>query len=167
MPDPKLALLNTYEVHQDGVTHHLVCFLDPVLAGSRGIDPRSILGSFTPGEGGTFDLQAFRLNPEFVAAFTQYMNEAATLSPQLLCEAANYPSGWLYIIDPRFPDDSPEADPPASEVVGCFAVDDAGQIVPKSFQYNKNHAWFDPETGVSDLLSDRQFYDWLHPSPGR
>ena len=91
MPDPKLALLNTYEVHQDGVTHNLVCFLDPVLAGSRGIDPRSIIGSFTPGADGTFDLQTFRLNPEFVAAFTQYMNEAATLSPELLREAAGLP----------------------------------------------------------------------------
>ena len=75
MPQSNLSLLNVFQVVVDGVHHHLVCFLDPVLAGTRGIDARSIVGEFTPGPDGAFDLATFQPNPEFIAAFTQYMNE--------------------------------------------------------------------------------------------
>ena len=58
-------------------------------------------------------------------------------------------------------------EPPASDVVGGFDVDHDGRIVPGSFEYNAHHAWFDPDSGPSGLLADRQFYDWLHPMGDR
>ena len=48
--------------------------------------------------------------------------------------------------------------------MGCFAVDGSGQIVPNSFMYNENHRWLEPASGVSGVLEDRRFYDWLHAS---
>ena len=51
MPDPQaLPLLNVFEVadEPDGVTRHLLAFIEPVLAGSSGIDARSIVGEITP-----------------------------------------------------------------------------------------------------------------------
>ncbi len=50
-------------------------------------------------------------------------------------------------------------------MLGAFAVDESGQIVPGSFQYNRNHVFFDQQSGVSGVLSDREFYDWLHEMP--
>ena len=47
-------------------------------------------------------------------------------------------------------------------MIGGFAIDEAGQIVPGSFQYNPAHLWFNPETGSSSILVNRKFYDWLH-----
>jgi len=36
-PRPSLSLLNVYEVERDGRIHHLLGFIDPVLAGARGM----------------------------------------------------------------------------------------------------------------------------------
>lgn len=162
MSEPDLALLNVYEVQADGATHHIVCFLDAVLAGARGIDARAVVGEFTPGPDGGFDPDTFQLNPDFVEVFTQYMNEEPGRSEQVAQEAAANPSAWLYVLDPRH-EPSAATDPPASDVLGCFAVDDHGQVVPNSFQYNREHVLFDPAHGVSGILFDRRFYDWLHP----
>ena len=46
--------------------------------------------------------------------------------------------------------------------VAYFLRDEAGQIVPGSFQYNKNHTLFDRTHGISGILRDQQFYKWLH-----
>ena len=167
MPESELSLLNVYEVEVDGGTRHLVGFLDPVLAGSRGIDSRAMIGEFTPGPDGEFDHESFRVNPEFVAALTDYMNGAPSRTPEIIAQARSIPSDWLYVVDPRDATD-PDEDPPLAEVLGCYAVDADGQIVPNSFQYNRNHLWFNPDSGVSGLLSDRRFYDWMHamPRPG-
>lgn len=164
MTTPGLPLLNVFEVEADGARRHLVCFLDTVLAGVRGIDVRSVVGEFVPGPEGGFDPGTFRVNPDFVEAFTRYMNEEAARSPEVVDQARSHPGEWLYIVDPRHRGPS-DSDPPAADVVGCFAVDGSGQVAPGSFQYNTNHAWIDPARGVSGLLSDRRFYDWLHPSP--
>jgi hypothetical protein len=162
MADPNLPLLNVYEVDMDGAHRHLVCFLDPVLAGVVGISSRAVVGQFVPGPDESFDPETFELNPEFVEVFSQYMNDAAASSPEVVQEARDRPSGWLYLLDPRYTDDS-DAAPPPGDLLGCFAVDDTGHVVPGSFQYNSNHLWFDPARGVSGVLSDRRFYDWLHP----
>jgi hypothetical protein len=158
-----LPLLNVFEVTDDkGVLRHLLAFIEPVLAGSNGIDPRSIVGEITPTETG-YDPSSLKLNPEFIEAFTAYMNEVQAGSPEITNQARTLPSGWVYIIDPRNTDDDEEIDPPSTDLVGAFAVDDIGQVVPQSFQYNANHALIDQERGVTGLFSDRHFYDWLHP----
>ena len=159
-----LSLLNVFEVVEDGAHRHLICFLDPILAGAKGIDPRSVIGEFTPTHEGEFDPDSFTLNTAFLEAFTGYMNEEATHSPGLVRDAREHASGWLYILDPRHTLTGGD-EPPASELLGCFAVDDSGQIVPRSFLYNENHVLFDPATGLSGVFSDRRFYDWLHPKP--
>ena len=98
---------------------------------------------------------------EFLAAFTDFMNGEPCQSAEVVAQALTVPSDWLYILDPR--NDSPDdTDPPTPDVVGCYAVDEAGQIVPNSFQYNREHRWFCPEGGTSGLLNDRRFYDWLN-----
>jgi hypothetical protein len=161
-----LPLLNVYEIVQDGVTRHLICFLDPILAGARGIEDHMVLGDFQPGPDGGFTPETFRLNPAFVETFTTYMNEVPIHSPAIVAEAALHRSEWLYVLDPRRTSDD-DGEPPASDLIGCYAVDDSSQIVPGSFQYNANHRWFDDESGVSGVLSDRKFYDWMHPAPER
>jgi hypothetical protein len=161
MSDSSLSLLNVFEVERDGAMHHLVCFLDPVLAGARGIDGRAVIGEFTPAPNGDFDHESFQVNPEFIAAFEQFMNEEAARSSELANQARNHPGGRLYIVDARHPGD-PRDDLPTSEVAGSFTVEETGQIVPGSFQYNHDHVWFHPDTGSSSLLANRQFYDWLH-----
>jgi hypothetical protein len=166
MIDHSLSLLNVYEVDVDGATRHVVCFLDPVLAGAVGIDERSVVGEFTPGPDGRFDPATFRANPGFVEAFEQFMNDEASRAPEVVAQARAGAGSWLYLIDPRSRT-GPEAEPPASDVVGGFAVDGEGRIVPGSFRYNAHHAWFDPDSGASGLLADRQFYDWLHPMGNR
>ena len=160
--DRPLPLLNVFEVTDDqGILRHLLAFIEPVLAGSNGIDTRSIVGEVTPTGEGTFDPSSLKLNPEFIEGFTGYMNEVQAASPEIVDQARDLPSGWVYIIDPRNVDESGE-DPPPSDLVGAFAVDDIGQVVPKSFQYNANHVLIDQERGMSGLFSDRRFYDWLH-----
>lgn len=166
MPKTELPLVNVFEVDSGGVHHHLICFLDVILAGSRGIDARSVIGQFTPTREGAFDLETFQVNPNFIEVFVQYMNEVASLAPEIIREAANRSSDWLYLLDPRTPGEFSE-DPRASDLIGCFAVDETGQIVPRSFQYNREHRWFDPLRGVSGALSDRAFYGWLHPLSNR
>ncbi len=105
---------------------------------------------------------SLKLNPEFIEAFTDYMNDVQSVTPGIVEQARNLPSGWVYIIDPRHVE-VPGVDPPPTDLVGAFAVNDIGQVVPKSFQYNANHALIDQERGMTGLFSDRQFYDWLHP----
>jgi hypothetical protein len=155
--------LNVFEVHDDqGRLRHLLAFIEPVLAGSNGIDSRSIVGEITPIEEGGYDPRSLKLNPEFLEAFTQYMNDVQANTPEIAQQAETLPSGWLYIIDPRN-HDAEGIDPPPTDVVGAFAVDEAGQVVPRSFQYNANHALIDQDRGMTGLFSDRRFYDWLHP----
>ena len=156
-----LSLLNLYEIDDDGSTRHIVCLLEPVRAGAVGIDARTIVGGYDPGPDRGFDLQSFRPNPGFAAAFTDYMNAVASHAPELIAQAAAQPGLWLYLVDPRAPD--PAGEVPPGDVVGCFAVDETGQIAPNSFQYNANHLWFDPDAGPSGILSDRRFYEWLNP----
>jgi hypothetical protein len=166
MSRPELSLLNVYEVETNGVHRHLVCFLDVVLAGAVGIDSRSVVGQFDPKPDGGLDSRTFQANPLFIEVFAQYMNERAALSPEIVREASGRASEWLYVLDPRSAGRSTE-ESSASDLIGCFAVDETGQIVPRSFQYNREHAWFDHDRGVSGVLSDRAFYDWLHPMPDR
>ena len=165
MPDANdpLPLLNVYEVADDqGGTRHLLSFIEPVRAGSAGIDQRSIVGEITPTDDGGYDPRSLKLNPEFIEAFVDYMNQVQANTPGIVEQAHALPSGWVYIIDPRYVDE-PGVDPPPTDLVGAFAVDDIGQVVPNSFQYNANHALIDQDRGMTGLFSDRQFYDWLHP----
>ncbi len=157
------GLLNIFEVELNGTPRHLVCFLEPSLAGHKGIDERSIVGEFTPGEDHDFNLETFELNPAFVDAFTGYMNAVAIQSPGMNEEATRHASGWLYVLDPRF-GETGKSEPEPLDLLGGFVVDDGGRIVPDSFVYNEKHQWFSPDEGVSGVLSDRQFYDWLHAS---
>jgi hypothetical protein len=166
MSRTELSLLNVFEVETNGVNRHLICFLDVVLAGAVGIDSRSVVGQFDPRPDGGFDSRTFQVNPLFIEVFVQYMNERAALSPEVVREASDRASEWLYLLDPRSAGRS-TGESPASDLIGCFAVDDTGQIVPRSFQYNREHAWFDPVRGVSGVLADRGFYDWLHPVTDR
>ena len=152
-----MQLLNVYEVETPDGRASLLCFLDPVLAGARGIDPRAVVGPYDD----EFDPDRFQVNAAFVEAFTGYMNEEAAESTEVVEGAKSLASGWLYVIDPRdFGND--DAEPPTSNVLGAFAVDDTGQIVPGSFQYNGKHALFDRLRGPSGILFDRRFYSWLH-----
>ncbi len=156
-----LALLNIYEVESEHGPASLLCFLDPVLAGAKGIERRSIVGEYVAGADGEFDPDSFRVNPGFVEALTGYMNDEASGSSGIIEQSRGVTSGWLYILDPR--DRTPGGtEPDTANVLGAFAVDDSGQVVPGSFQYNANHAMFHRDHGTSGLLFDRSFYDWLH-----
>jgi hypothetical protein len=154
-------LINVFEVEREGAIQHLIGFIDPVLAGARGIDGRAIVGEFTPGADGGFDARTFRANPSFIASFEQFMNAVAAGSAELMNEAGKHPGGRLNIVDARHRG-QPYGDPPAAELIGRFAIDDAGRIVNGSFRHNPDHVWFHPETGPSSILMNRQFYDWLH-----
>jgi len=167
MTTPELSLVNVFVVESEGAQHHLVCFLDTVLAGVKGIPSNCIIGEYHPTPSGEFDQESFLLNPAFIEALAQYMNEEVATAPQIASEAAEKPSEWLYLLDPRCHQVDPEVAPLPGELLGCFAVDAEGQIVPKSFQYNENHVWFSPTSGTSGVLSDRSFYDWLHPLKDR
>ena len=161
-----LALLNVFQVEIEGVLRHFICFLDPILAGAKGIPGPSVIGEYQPKADGSFDLASFELNPEFVENYIRYMNDVAIRAPDLVAEAKQHASGLLYVLDPRY-ELAAGVEPPATELIGCYAVDESGQIVPASFQYNENHAWFAPESGTSGVLHDRRFYDWLHALPER
>jgi hypothetical protein len=165
MADP-LSLINVFEVERDGAIQHLIGFIDPVLAGARGIDARAILGEFTPGADGGFDARTFRANPQFNAGFEQFMNEVAARSDELMNEARKHPGGRLNIVDGRHRG-APYGDPPTAELIGRFTIDEAGGIIPGSFRHNPDHLWFHLETGTSSILLNRQFYDWLHGHPAR
>lgn len=160
--DRDLPLLNLFEVETEEGRKHLIGFLDPVRAGAEGLAPRSIVGGFTPNPQGDFDPESFGLNPDFLAAFVDFMNDEPSRSDEVRGRAGQIRSGWLYVLDPR--NDTPDdQDPPKSDIVGCYAVDDTGQVVPNSFQYNAEHRWFCPDAGTSGLLEDRRFFDWLNP----
>jgi hypothetical protein len=163
MEEQALSLLNVFDVVVDGRTRHVLCFLDPVLAGVRGIDPRWTIGDIAPGPDGQFDAARFTLNAAFTASVTRYMNDEASRAPELQAQAAERPSQRLHVLDSRYRGGADDA--PASEVLGGFAVDDTGRIAPGSFQYNAQHVWFEPTYGVSGLLRDRRFYGWLHGEP--
>jgi hypothetical protein len=160
--ESELSLLNIYEVETDEGTKHLVGFQDPVLAGSVGLASHAMIGEFRPDPDGEFDPDSFTVNPEFVEAVTQYMNAVPVEAPALVEGARQIPGERLYVVDPR--NDTPmDEDPPAEDVLGWYEVDDAGQVVPDSFEYNGEHLWFSTRSGVSGLLEDRNFYRFLHP----
>jgi hypothetical protein len=167
MSGEPLGLLNIFEVDEGARKRHLVCFLEPVMAGSQGIEGRCVVGEFTPDGGGEFDVETFAVNPEFLEAFTEYMNAEAIHEPGLIAQARQQESGgWLFLVDPRV-ELEPNVEPPATELIGCFAIDDAGAIISESFRYNEQHVLFNTQTGISGMLQDRRFYDWLHPVDGR
>jgi len=158
-----LSLLNVFDVDSDDGLRRLIAFVDPVRAGAEGISTRTIVGEIDARGDGNFDTTKFVPNTEFLAAIVDFMNSEPSRSNEVVEQAKTIPSHWLYVIDPR--NASPEdTDPPASDVIGCYAVDDAGQIVPNSFQYNSEHRLFCPEVGPSGLLDDRRFFEWLNPS---
>jgi hypothetical protein len=162
MDDVSYDLLNLYEIDEAEGTKHYVCFLDPVLAGARGIDWRSVVGEFDPRPDGDFDPATFRLNPDFVAAFAAYMNGPVLASDDVRQQAQANPDGFLHLLDPRCEEPDGEGEPPVGDLLGGFAIDEAGQPVPDSFRYNPDHIMFDPQTGPSGILVDRKFYHWLH-----
>ena len=157
------SCLNVFEIVTEGVHRHLICFLRSDRAQEAGIDPRGVVGEFTPGEGEEFDPKTFVLNTEFINALTSYMNEEAIKNPGMEEEGRKNVGGWLYLLDPRFPQEEGKEPEPA-DILGGFAVSDEGEIVPDSFYYNEEHVWFDAVNGVSGVLSDRRFYDWLYRS---
>ncbi|HEV3121697.1 MAG TPA: hypothetical protein VGY53_07335 [Isosphaeraceae bacterium] len=162
MPRAPLPLLNVFEVNWEGRNRHVICFLETVLAGSVGIDDRSVIGEFTPQSDGQFNLESFRPNPGFVEAFTAYMNAEAIRTPELVSLGRSHPGAQLAILDPRCPESGVD-DVPACEILGHLDVDAQGQLVPASFRYNPEHQWFSESWGTSGLLSDLKFYEWLHP----
>ena len=162
-----IPFLHVYEVGGDaesGVApDSLLCFLDPMLAGARGIEPRSIVARLNPAIPGGIDPDSLVPNPAFVEAITGYMNSVAATSPRIVAQAATTVSDWLYVLDPLAVEETSEdSEPSTRELLGAFAVDDSGQVVPKSFQYNSRHALFDRDRGPSGLFIDRAFYNWLH-----
>ena len=155
-------IVNVYEVEVDGVKRHLICFLDPEHAKEIGIDLKAVVGEFTPGPEGDFDPETFAVNSEFIHSLTDYMNVQASVVPSLVEEAKRNAGGWLYLLDPRFTP-ATGTEPPSSELIGGYTVDQTGTIVDDSFRYNDKHTWFDKTHGVSGVLADRRFYVWLHP----
>ncbi len=159
-----LPLLNVFEVPDDqGGIRHLLAFVEPDRANSVGIDSRSIVGEVTPTEADGYDPRSLKINGEFIEAITDYMNDVQAVEPLIVGQAKVQPSGWVYVIDPRNLQE-PGVEPAPADLVGAFAVDDTGRIVPRSFQYNVVHTLIDPERGMTSLFSDRKFYDWMHPS---
>jgi hypothetical protein len=164
MSEDSLSLLNIYEIDEEFGTRYFVCFLESVMAGAIGIPTRSIVGEFTPDKDNEFDSETFERNEEFIQAFVQYMNREGINAPELIAQARAEPGGFLYLVDPRHPlDETGEEEPPTEQLIGRFLVDDQGRITPDSFEYNSDHILFDPQSGVSGMLHDRRFYDWLHP----
>jgi hypothetical protein len=160
-PERPAPIVNIFEVKLEGEPAHLVCFLEHALADKVGIDPRSIIGEFEPRPNHEFDPETFQLNPDFLEVFTDYMNLQAARDPELIEQARTNGGRWLFVLDPRY-EGSTETEPPMSELLGAYAIDEAGAIVPDSFRYNDNHEWFGAAHGISGVLSDRRFYDWLH-----
>ena len=154
-------LLNIFEIETPEGPQYLVCFLEPMLAGSRGIEGKAVIGEFTPGPDGDFDPYTFRLNREFTNSISGFMNEHALESDSLQQQAQASPGAELYLVDPRF--DGSDGEPSPGDLLGSIQVDEDGQPVPGSFVYNSKHVMFDPHRGPSGLLMDRDFYDWLHP----
>jgi hypothetical protein len=161
MADSSGPLLNVYAVETENEVRSFICFLDPILAGVKGIEPHAVIGPYDATEDEPFDPLTFQVNPAFVDSITAYMNNEGHESEALIAQASEIRSDWLYVLDPRDPGDGAD-EPPTVNVLGAFPVDDTGQIVPNSFQYNKNHRIFDVEFGTSGMLYDQKFYRWLH-----
>lgn len=158
-----LPLLNVFEVEDsDGITRHLICFVDPVLGGAVGLNHECIVGDFEPRPDGGFDPASFRPNPDFLLALQRYMNEEVLPSAAVENQARQAGQGQQVILDPRYDPEEGEA-PTIQDVVGSFAVEPSGEIIPGSFRLNEGHTLFDPDRGLSGLFFDREFYDWLHP----
>lgn len=160
-PNRPTPIVNIFEVQLDGEPAHLVCFLEHDLARERGINPRAVVGEFEPGPNHEFNPETFVANPDFLEAFADYMNLEAARDPELIQQARDNGGRWLFVLDPRY-QGSTETEPPMGELLGAYAVDEADEIVPNSFRYNDNHEWFSVDHGISGVLSDRRFYDWLH-----
>ncbi len=165
MPDDlSLPLLNLFDVQDEsGKIRHLICFLDAVRAGAEGINPKAIVGEIPSDESvgpNEFDPKDFQLNAGFIESLTGFLNDCAPQSAELQAQARSITSGWLYLIDPRHHD--PNSEPTDADTIGAFAIDDTGQIVPGSFLYNEKHRFFSTESGLSGLLMNRDFYDWLN-----
>lgn len=156
-----LPLLMVYVLDDTSGRHHVICFQDPVLAGSVGVDVRTIVGRYFPTPEGRFDPATFQFNTGFVLTVTDFMNRVVFEDPWLHQEAKHVAGGRLEVIDPRCVA-AELTEIPMSEIVGWFAVDDSGLILPDSFLYNHNHLWFEPQFGTSGLLSLRSFYDFVH-----
>lgn len=161
--DTSHDLLNIYEVEDpEGGPRFLICFLEPVLAGLKGIDHRAVVGDFTPKPDGDFDPATFQLNPDFAITFAEYINSEALDSDELREQAMENPGVELFLMDPRF---RGMGEPPIGDLLGWFHIDEKGLPIPGSFHYNGHHVMFDPDQGPSGILVDRNFYDWLHPTP--
>ncbi|MFO0908940.1 MAG: hypothetical protein U0794_11370 [Isosphaeraceae bacterium] len=160
-----LTLLNVFDVKTEGQPRRLLCFVDQVTAGSKGIDPRAVVGEFPYQEGGEPGPDDLRLNQGFVHTFILYMNEVASKTEGLRQQAKANAGKTLYVIDPRLPSTS-EGEPQAHDVLGVFQVNDEGEIVADSFGYNPEHRWFAPNREISGVFTDRAFYAWLHPDVG-
>ena len=158
----QLSLLNIYEFEEDGRTRNVVAFMDPVLAGSVGLWSGAFVGDFTPAPDGDFDPNTFFPNPEFIEGVTGFMNSQPGNLSQLEASARTMASEPLFLVDPRC-EIEPHEEPEPEDVLGHFMVDTDGTIVPNSFIYNPKHVWFSRTLGVSGLLADRTFYEFLHP----
>jgi hypothetical protein len=157
----EMSLLNVFDVETDEGMRRMVGFVDPSRVSEDGIPTRSVVGAFTPMPNDEFDPETFVANPEFLAAFAEFMDLETRLSEEIVRQAEAIPGKWLYIVDPR--NTTPEEeDPPQSDVIGCFAVDDSGRITPGSFLYNDEHRLFCPDAGTSGVLMDGRFFDWLN-----
>lgn len=156
-----LPLLMVYELDDISGHHHVVCFQDPLNAGSVGVDVRTIVGRFEPTADGRFNPSTFQFNTAFVNLVAEFMNAVVINNPNLAREATYVTNGRLEVIDPRCLN-TELAEVPMTEILGWFAVDEAGAILKDSFLYNHNHLWFEPDFGTSGLLSMKEFYEYVH-----
>lgn len=163
-----LSLLNVYEVEDEanGGVRHLIGFMDAVLAGSVGLVSHAMVGEYQPNAEGEFDPETFALNTEFLEAAVQFLNAQAKISPELIENALKVPGEKLFLVDPRNVSEGDE-EPEPEDVLGWYEVDEAGNVVDDSFEYNTAHLWFSPRFGPSGLLANRAFYEFLHPMARR
>jgi hypothetical protein len=155
--------VNIYEVEDevDGHVRHLVGFMDAGLADAVGLVSHAMIGEFRPGPEGGFDTDTFSVNPEFLDVVTQFLNAQPECSVELVEGARRIPGERLYLVDPRSPARDDE-DPPPEDVLGWYEVDPQGRVVPDSFRYNEEHVWFSQNSGISGLLVNREFYEFVH-----
>jgi hypothetical protein len=92
------------------------------------------------------------------------MNDHAIRSPELLDRAREKAGHPIYLLDPRI--NELEGEPDRSSILGGFEVDAGGSPVASSFRYNPEHVLFDPEHGLSAILTDVDFYRWMHGDDG-
>lgn len=163
-PSAPLSLLNVFDIESETGPRRLLCFVDPVIAGARGIDPRAIVGEFPAELDHVEDPSQFSANPAFIQTFILYMNQVASSSPGLTRQAAANAGETLYVVDPRVPP-SQKGEPLPHDVLGAYQIGPDGTIVPGSFGYNEAHLWFHADSGVSGVFADRAFYDWIHVEP--